>query len=122
MASYGIPSSACQRTIPPASAPRCFTTRRLGYIGSWCSVACMHSALIARAILPVPPSRDHRRRRALIELHVELAEQLAYHLVVHPQALSELFRWPVRGLERLGAQPGRDIRIVHRLSDLGVES
>src|SRR5512147_2782558 len=50
----------------------------------------------------------------LIELHIELAEELAYRLVFRPQALSEFFRWPVRGVERLGAQLGRDIRIVHR--------
>src|SRR5262245_40192674 len=43
----------------------------------------------------------HRFFSSLFELHIELAEQLAYHLVVSLQALSELFRRPVRRVERL---------------------
>src|SRR3977135_3015224 len=39
-----------------------------------------------------PQGRDIRCNNLLIELHIELAEELAYRLVVHLQAMGHLFR------------------------------
>src|SRR6185436_18202905 len=61
-----------------------------------------HTAPIARAVLPMTATFDIQL--LLVELHVELAEKLPDHLVVRLQPPVELFRRPVRGVERLGGE------------------
>ena len=60
-------------------------------------------------------------RARLIELHAELAEQLAYLLVICLQALGELFRRFVHGVVRQGAHLRGNTGIAHRLPELGVQ-